>query len=239
MADTNTKPKTPGSRVLAHEKAREQYKQNLWNYRVVLIKKGNLLVKKNLYGEAAVVYEKYLKILEMIYECGPNGLTPEMLKESARTTELAILSGVYWDLVRIYDTSDAFLDRQKKAAEKLARFAAYTPLFLDLMKRAKAFQKTSRHPDVIKNMISKAGNVKSRCFIATAAFESPVAPEVQALREFRDLNLRETPMGRQFIFYYYKYSPRIACFIDEHESLKAPIRFVLRIVIKCVTTINK
>ena len=228
-----------GSRVLAQEKAREQYKQNLWNYRVVLIKKGNQLVKNDLYGEAAVIYEKYLKILEMFYECGPNGLTPEMLKESARTTELAILAGVYWDLVRIYDTNDAYLDRQKKAAEKLAKFAAYTPLFVDLMKKAKAFQKTSRHPDVIKNMVAKAGNAKSRCFIATAAFESPMAPEVMILRQFRDMNLRETQWGRQFICVYYKYSPRIACFIDEHEYLKAPIRFALRVVIKCVTAIYK
>ena len=127
MAAADNKTPNPGSRVLAQEKAREQYKQNLWNYRVVLIKKGTQLVKNDLYGEAAVIYEKYLKILEMIYECGPNGLTPEMLKESARTTELAILAGVYWDLVRIYDTNDAYLQRQKKAADKLARFAAYTP----------------------------------------------------------------------------------------------------------------
>lgn len=233
------KPTTSGSRVLAEEKAREKYKQNLWNYRVVLIKKGNQLVKNDLYGEAAVTYEKYLKILEMIYDCGPNGLTPEMLKESARTTELAILAGVYWDLVRIYDTNDAYLERQKKVAEKLARFAAYTPLFVDLMRKAKAFQKTSRHPDVIKNMISKASNAKSRCFIATAAFESPTAPEVMILREFRDMNLRETQWGRQFIYFYYQYSPRVACFIDKHEYLKAPIRFALRVVIKCVTAIYK
>ncbi|MBC7457107.1 MAG: hypothetical protein H7235_02430 [Bdellovibrionaceae bacterium] len=239
MAEVDKKPKSSGSRVLAQEKAREQYKQNLWNYRVILIKKGNLLVKNHLYGEAAVIYEKYLKILEIIYDCGPNGLTPEMLKESARTTELSILAGVYWDLVRIYDTNDACLERQKKSAEKLARFAAFTPLFIDLMRKAKIFQKTSRHPDVIRNMIAKAGTVKTRCFIATAAFESPAAPEVLALREFRDMNLRETQWGRQIIYYYYKYSPRVACYIDEHEYLKAPIRFGLRVLIKCVTAIYK
>jgi hypothetical protein len=239
VTETGEKPKKAGGMILEQEKAREVYKQNLWNYRVLLIKKGNLLVKNDLYGEAAVVYEKYLKILEMIYECGSNGLTPEMLKESARTTELSIIAGIYWDLVRIYDTNDAYIERQKKAADKLAKFAAFTPLFVDLVKKSKAFQKTSRHPDVIKGMVAKMSKVKSRCFIATAAFESPAAPEVQALREFRDMNLRETQWGRQFIFYYYKYSPRVACFIDEHEYLKAPIRFGLRVLIKCVTAIYK
>lgn len=239
MSKTSEKSKKAGSVIREQEKALEAYKQNLWNYRVLLIKKGNLLVKNDLYGEAAVVYEKYLKILELIYDCGSNGLTPEMLKESARTTELSIIAGIYWDLVRIYDTNDAYIERQKKSAEKLAKFAAFTPLFIDLVRKAKVFQKTSRHPDVIKDMVAKMSNVKSRCFIATAAFESPTSPEVQALREFRDVNLRETEWGRQFIFHYYKYSPRVACFIVEHEYLKAPVRFALRIVIKCVTAIYK
>lgn len=219
------------------EREREAYKKTLWNHRVALIRKGHMLVKNELYGEAVVVYEKYLKILEIIYECGPDGLTPQMLKESARTGELAIISGIYWDLVRIYDTNNKYLNRQKKAAEKLAKFAVFTPLFTDIMKKAKAFQRQSRHPDVIKNFIATAGKTKGRCFIATAAFETPYAYEVQLLRQFRDDSLRPTLFGRIFIFYYYKMSPPLACFIDKHDHLKAPIRFILRIVIKCVTLI--
>ena len=239
MVEANKKQKLSNSRLLEREHARDQQKKKLWNLRVVLIKKANIYVKNNLYSEAVANYERYLRILELICECGPNELTPELLKENGRTTELTILVGVYWDLVRIYDTNDTYHDRQKKAAEKLARFAPYTPLFVDVIKKAKIFQKTSRHPGLIKSMISKATSVKSRCFIATAAFESSDAPEVLWLRQFRDMNLRETQYGRQFIFYYYKYSPHVACFIDEHEYLKAPIRFVLRIVIKCVTIIYK
>ncbi len=239
MVEVNKKQKTSNSRVLEREHARDQQKKKLWSLRVVLIKKANVYVKNNLYGEAVANYEKYLRILELICECGPNGLTPEVLKESGRTTELTILVGVYWDLVRIYDTNDTYLEQQKKAADKLARFAAFTPLFVDVIKKAKIFQKTSRHPAVIKNMIAKATKVKTRCFIATAAFESSSAPEVLVLREFRDMNLRETTYGRHFIYYYYKYSPHIACFIDEHDYLKAPVRFILRIVIKCVTIIYK
>lgn len=224
---------------MEQEKNLEAYKQQLWNHRVVLIKKGHLLIKNDLFGEAALVYEKYIRILELIYDTKPNGLTPEMLKESARTTELSVLAGIYWDLVRIYDTNDKYLDRQKMAAEKLSRFAVYTPLFNDFMKKAQAFQKQSRHPEVIKNMLAQAGHSKSRCFIATAAFESPLAPEVQRLRQFRDGHLRQSKWGRYFVYYYYKYSPSVACFIDKHEFLKAPIRFILRVVINCVTLINK
>lgn len=55
------------------ERQREEHKKVLWNSRVALIKKGQLYIQNNLFGEAAVTYEKYLKILEIIYECGPNG----------------------------------------------------------------------------------------------------------------------------------------------------------------------
>lgn len=236
-ADNKRYPKKAKG-LAEQERAREQYKQQLWNHRVALIRKGNLLVKNELFGEAVVVYEKYLKILEIIYECGPNGLTPQMLKDSARTTELSVISGIYWDLVRIYDTNNKYLDRQKKAAEKLAMFAAFTPLFPDIMKKAKSFQRQARHPDVIKNLVASAGKTKGRCFIATAAFDSPYALEVQQLRQFRDENLRQENWGRQFIYYYYKYSPLVACFIDKHDYLKAPTRLVLRLVIKCVSRLN-
>lgn len=236
MSDENDSRKGKG--LAAQERAREQYKQNLWNHRVALIRKGNLLVKNELYGEAVVVYEKYLKILEIIYECGPGGLTPQMLKDSARTTELSVISGIYWDLVRIYDTNNKYIERQKMAAEKLAKFAVFTPLFSDIMKKAKIFQRQARHPDVIKNFMIAAGQKKGRCFIATSAFESPQALEVQKLRYFRDSTLRHDKWGRQFIYYYYKISPPLACFIDRHEYLKPPIRAGLRFVIKCVSSKN-
>lgn len=225
------KPRT----LSQHDQAREAYKQNLWNNRLALLRRGQLLVKNDLYGEAVVVYEKYLRILEIIYECGRDGLTPQMFKESARTSELSVIAGVYWDLVRIYDTNRKYLPRQKKAAEKLAVFAPFTPLFLDLMKKAKTFQKQARQPDVIKYMISAAGHKKGRCFIATAAFDSPEAFEVQQLRHFRDQQLRTSSLGRKIIFYYYQISPSIACFIDKHPQMKNPVKTVLRAVIKCVS----
>lgn len=225
------KPKTLGQ----HDRARDSYKQNLWNNRLVLLRRGQLLVKNDLYGEAVVVYEKYLRILEIIYECSRDGLTPKMFKETGRTSELSVIAGVYWDLIRIYDTNKKYLPRQKVVAEKLALFAPFTPLFLDLMKKAKSFQKQARNPDVIKSLIAAAGHKKGRCFIATAAFVSTDAPEVQQLRHFRDHRLRNTYWGRQFIYYYYQYSPQIACFIDKHSFLKTPIQKVLRAVIKCVT----
>jgi hypothetical protein len=62
------------------------------------------------------------------------------------------------------------------------------------------------------------------CFIATAAYDTPMAPEIQILREFRDEYLLTNPLGRAFVHLYYKVSPPIAEFITDHPSLKPIVR---------------
>jgi Divergent InlB B-repeat domain len=62
------------------------------------------------------------------------------------------------------------------------------------------------------------------CFIATAAYGTPMADDVQTLREFRDEYLLTNPLGRAFVDFYYKTSPPIAEFITEHPVLKPIVR---------------
>jgi len=61
---------------------------------------------------------------------------------------------------------------------------------------------------------------KSPCFIATAAYGSPLHPYVRILRDFRDKFLMSNKLGREFVELYYKYSPFVANFIAKHKALK-------------------
>jgi len=65
------------------------------------------------------------------------------------------------------------------------------------------------------------------CFIATAAYGTPMAEEIEILREFRDEYLLTNPMGRVFVGFYNRVSPPIAEFISKHPSLKPIARAVL------------
>ena len=62
------------------------------------------------------------------------------------------------------------------------------------------------------------------CFIATATYSTPMAEEVQILREFRDRYLLNNPLGQALVNLYYKFSPPMAEFITEHPALKPIVR---------------
>lgn len=62
------------------------------------------------------------------------------------------------------------------------------------------------------------------CFIATAAYGTPMAPEIQTLRDFRDQYLLTNPLGQAFVNLYYCVSPPAADFITDHPSLKPIVR---------------
>jgi len=62
------------------------------------------------------------------------------------------------------------------------------------------------------------------CFIATAAYGTPMAEEIEILREFRDEYLLTNPVGKGLVDFYYRVSPPIAEFITEHPSLKPIVR---------------
>ena len=226
---------TSGGVLMAQERAKEQHRLSLWKNRVQLIRQARTCMNQKMYTEAAAAYEKYIKIMEIVFECKKGELKPELFKESARHTELTVVASVYWDLLRIYDMSDRYAERQSNCARQLASFIRFTPIYPDIIRKAESFQRSAKNPAVIKQFLKLSSESRPRCFIATSAFESVYAVEVQQLRFFRDQRLESSLPGRVFIRFYYKFSPRIACTLDKHSWAKPAFRALLRLLIKCVS----
>ncbi|MBI5778472.1 MAG: hypothetical protein HZA49_03335 [Planctomycetes bacterium] len=77
------------------------------------------------------------------------------------------------------------------------------------------------------------------CFIATAAYGSPMAQEVNTLRAFRDRRLMTNPAGRAFVRTYYTLSPPIAKIIAKRPYLRYITRQMLKPVVYGVKLIEK
>jgi hypothetical protein len=80
---------------------------------------------------------------------------------------------------------------------------------------------TSLSPFVV---VEAAGPEGEGCFIATAAYGSYLDSHVETLRDFRDQYLVTNPVGSGLISLYYKLSPPLAEFIDDHPALKPIVR---------------
>ncbi|MFA6147285.1 MAG: M6 family metalloprotease domain-containing protein [bacterium] len=66
-----------------------------------------------------------------------------------------------------------------------------------------------------------------RCFIATAAYDSLMAPEVRTLRAFRDRFLLAVPFGDAVVGLYYRLSPPLARMISDRPALRFPARCLI------------
>jgi len=62
------------------------------------------------------------------------------------------------------------------------------------------------------------------CFIATAAYGTDTAKEIDILREFRDTVLLPSSLGARLVSFYYRTSPPIADLISQHEVARTAVR---------------
>lgn len=79
----------------------------------------------------------------------------------------------------------------------------------------------------------QAGEVDA-CFVATAAYGSLMANDVELLRHTRDSILKQTVLGELAVETYYTFGPAVAGVVGESDMLRATARAVLAPVIRRV-----
>lgn len=207
---------------------REKNKMMMWKNRVHLIKNARNLMSQKAYSEAAVQYEKYLRLLEVVYNLKKGELSPAVFNNSSRSKELTVVTSVYWDLVRIYDTSPRYGDRMQRAASKLAQFLPVSAIYPDIIRKADSFSRSCKNPQIMREFLKAVKARKGACFVATAAFSSePFAVELYWLRRFRDGVLRPSRLGRGLIWLYYRWSPSLAQWVGRSPRKRQIARWLI------------
>lgn len=217
---------TQGAKLRAEEMMKDQNRKILWKNRVSLIREGKLKFQRKAFSEAAILFEKYLRILEIVHDVPAGGLTPEIFSRGPSSRELTVITSVYWDLFRIYDASPRYGDRQSVTMDKLCLFLPKSEISKEVLRQADAFRKNAKNEGMVLELM-KRGKYRAACFVATAAFENELTPEVQKLYRFRDQVLETHPVGQRVVNFYYVVSPSLAQWVIRSPLRKKASRKIL------------
>jgi len=96
--------------------------------------------------------------------------------------------------------------------------------------------------DVTSNNAAEETNQGGGCLIATAAFGSEMAPQVQFLRELRDNTVLQTESGTSFMTgfnqFYYTFSPAVADYERENAVFKETVKLTLTPLLASLTLLH-
>jgi peptidyl-prolyl cis-trans isomerase B (cyclophilin B) len=179
----------------------------------------DLITKKNNFLAEAV----YLKQLEI--------LSQEKIKENVYQTEAIAIYKINDNLIQ-YKIRDVLILSQEKSynfayGNSIDNFNNEISRFNDSLDSFKILSQESS----IMTSENKSEEKGGGCLIATAAYGSEMAPQVQLLREIRDNQLMNTESGKSFMStfndVYYTFSPTIADMERESPLFKEVVKLGL------------
>ena len=82
-------------------------------------------------------------------------------------------------------------------------------------------------------------NTSGSCYIATLCYNDFYADEVCSFRDFRDVTLSKTKLGRQFIAKYYVFAPKLTAKLKNQKTLNRVIKnLILNPLLTIIKTFN-
>lgn len=211
---------------------KELKKMMLWRSRGDYVKAGIIAFKDYNYDESLLQYLNYIKVLEETFGKPRRELNQKVFDEMGKSDEFTTYLFVLWDLISIYDRGQPEL--QAQICSEFSNLIKGTSFVPTMARKARIAARTSKNPGLYKQLNKELGGGKS-CFVATAVFGNTFAPEVIALREFRDNILEKHALGRQFTRFYYATAPWITPFISAHSPISIPLRGLLKSFAKLVS----
>jgi hypothetical protein len=219
---TSTSPANPKDQTAleqARQKIRERIaiveeakKLDLQRKRIDIVGKGvGAYTEKDL-ANAAASFKGYIKILEDLKGAPSGGLSPSHFDKKDDLPELILISGVFWDLVKLYDRT--------RSPERYAEFKGYLSKYIQFTKgmnyqtmASETMRKyiQAKRPVHMKDFKDAHKVIQvSRCFVATELVEHVHVDTIPALRDYRDEVLVKSRAGRAFVAWYYRKGPGIA-----------------------------
>lgn len=216
MANSGTS-KRRNSIQVALDQADQDRKRKLLSQRIDIARAGVLAYQKHRVGDAAKSFHSYIRILEELKGCREGGLIPTMFDFKKDLQELLLISGVFWDLAKMYDRTQNAQGQKDfhHFLHKYVIFAKNMPYQVLCAETMRKFLNTDKpiHKKEFKAAYAELGGGK--CFVASSLVDVIEPGVIEALREYRDTQLVRTWGGRVFVRTYYRVGPILARVVDK------------------------
>jgi hypothetical protein len=191
------------------EQAKEERKRDMFRRRIDIARMGVADYENKKFVEATKAFHSYIQILEEWKKVPPGGLSPSLFDKKNDLPELLLITGIFWDLVKLYDRTkgDRAFNEFKLNLAKYILFVKGMPfegLCLETMRKYIQLDKPV-HKKEFKEAFKKMGG--SNCFVASALVEEIDIDTIPALRRLRDQHLLVSTYGRLFVRLYYRVGP--------------------------------
>ncbi|MBN21369.1 MAG: hypothetical protein CL678_08795 [Bdellovibrionaceae bacterium] len=199
------------------EKAEKQRIKDLFQKRIELAKDGIRHFESKNFPKATECFLTYLRILEDWKKSGKGGLHPSLFDLQKDGPELLLISGVYWDLTKLYDRTNS-PERYKDFKHFLNQYLifskgmSYESLSMETLRKYIMVDKPVHRKD-FKEAYKKMGG--KQCFVVTSLSDHTAQSTLPTLRSFRDEVLEESFVGQLFIDWYYANGPELAQAMNE------------------------
>ena len=227
------------------------------------MEKRHLIYDQFLVDPDVDIAKKFLQCFEqnpsMIND---KGLLPHTSADIFHQAEFLYLVARSYDIVGDTDNgiyyynqikNDDFAYTYSSISTRTDRYLCW--LYMDINEYSKALSITSVFADKCRAAAESAlesnpeqksePDTKSSgggCLIATAAFGSEMAPQVQFLREIRDNTVLQTESGTSFMTgfnqFYYSFSPAIADYERENPAFKETVKLALTPLLTSLTLLQ-
>jgi hypothetical protein len=196
--------------------AEAEHRRALLKRRIELAQRGVEAFKQGKISEAVLSFQAYLKILEDWKGVPAGGLTPSHFDVKKDIPELLVISGVYWDLTKLFDRTR---NRQSEFHHYMGKYLLFSkgmpfqPLAAETLRKYVNNDKPV-HGDDFKNTYKQMTGNSISCFVATSLIDVCDFETLPRLRVFRDEVLERSFAGRAFVRGYYVVGPWIAATLD-------------------------
>lgn len=228
MADGGKTPekKAPEKRAISRarrnaemqmEHQEKMHRLAMLRRRIELAQSGVRAFENHKLAEAVKNFHSYLRILEDWKGVPEGKLSPSLFDTKNDVAELLLISGVYWDLTKLYDRTRSN-ERQRDFMHYLEKYIAFSkgmPFQHVCVETLRKYISNDKpiHKAEFKNAYKMLGG-GGTCFVASSLMDVCDVDTLPRLRVFRDERLAGSAGGRAFIRWYYRNGPRMAAVCD-------------------------